>query len=101
MLTNKQKATLKQIIHSDMKNIVCFNIGKESLNENSIKMLKNAFNTHEVIKISFLKSCLDQNNKQQLILDLSSELRAEVVQSIGHTVILYKENKELENHIKL
>ncbi|MCI5543371.1 MAG: YhbY family RNA-binding protein [Candidatus Onthovivens sp.] len=101
MLTNKDKSTLKQIIHSDMKKIVNFNIGKESLNENNIKMLKNAFNTHEIIKISFLKSCLEQENKQQLILDLSSELQAEVVQSIGHTVILYKENKELENHIKL
>ena len=43
----------------------------------------------------------EQEKKQQLILDLSSELQAEVVQSIGHTVILYKENKELENHIKL
>ena len=41
MLTNKDKSTLKQIIHSDMKKIVNFNIGKESLNENNIKMLKN------------------------------------------------------------
>ena len=65
MLTNKDKSTLKQIIHSDMKKIVNFNIGKESLNENNIKMLKNAFNTHEIIKISFLKSCLEQENKQQ------------------------------------
>ncbi len=76
MLTNKDKSTLKQIIHSDMKKIVNFNIGKESLNENNIKMLKNAFNTHEIIKISFLKSCLEQENKQQLILNRNLSLRS-------------------------
>ena len=59
----------------------------------NIQKNNDAYNSHGGYKISFLKSCLEQENKQQLILDLSSELQAEVVQSIGHTVILYKENK--------
>lgn len=101
MLNNKQKTILKQYVHAHIKEVVNFNIGKDNINENTFKMLKNAFNTHEIIKITFLKSCLEQNNKQQLILDITSNLNADLVQSIGHTIILYKENKDLKNHITL
>ncbi len=101
MLTSKQKATLKTIAHQNIKTIVKFNIGKGEVDKNTITMLKNAFSKHELIKISFLKSCFENRDKHEITLDLIASLKCDLVQSIGNTIILYKENKDLENHIVL
>lgn len=98
MLTNKEISILKKIAHQE--EILKFNIGKEHIDENVINMLKNALLKHELIKISFLKSAMDEVNKEEMILDLLSILHCELVQSIGNTILIYKHSPKLKNPIR-
>ena len=99
MTTNKQKQQLKKIAHSS--DILKINIGKEVLDKDVIKNIDNSFNTRELIKISFLKSALDNCDKNTLIIDLTSHLKCEVVQTIGNTMLIYRPNDKLKDHIIL
>ena len=99
MLSSKNKQQLKRIAHSS--DVFKINIGKELLNNQVIYNIQNAFNTRELIKISFLKSALENGDKNAIILDLASSLNCDIVQIIGNTVLLYKPNSELKNRIIL
>ena len=99
-LSSKNIAELKRIAHSD-KNLLKFNIGKENIDDNVIEMLKKAIFKHEIIKIAFLKSLVENCDINTLIEELASKLDAVIVQKIGHTAIFYKENTKLPNRIKL
>ena len=96
MLSNKNKAELKSIAHSS--DLVKINIGKELLNDNVISSIENCF---LLIKINFLKSALVGKEKQEIVLDLIDALDCDVIQMIGNTMIIYRENKELKNNIIL
>ncbi len=98
MLNNKNKAYLKKLALD--RNILKFNIGKSTLTNNVLKNIENYLVKYELVKISFLKSSFSsQDDKNELILDLVSSLKAEVVEIIGNSVLLYKPNKELKDHI--
>ena len=100
MLNNKNKTYLKKIALE--KNILKFNIGKGTLSSNVLKNIDNYLIKYELIKISFLKSSFsDIDSKNELILDLVSSLKAEVVDNIGNTLLLYRPNKEAKDHITL
>ena len=99
MLSNKNKQQLKKIAHSS--EVLKINIGKELLNNQVIQSILNAFNTRELIKISFLRSAVESGNKNTIILDLTSALKCDVVQIIGNTVLIYKPNPKLKDHIVL
>ncbi len=98
MLNNKNKAFLKSYAHSH--DLIKFNIGKDLINKNVIQTLSNALEKYELIKVSFLKSALENANFNELILDISSNLNAEIIQKIGRTIILYRENKKSTYHIE-
>lgn len=99
MLNNEQKNYLKAYINK--VEVVKFNIGKEALNNNVFTMLDNALIKHEIIKISFLKSSMQNHDKNQIILDILSKLNADLVQKIGNIIVIYRENEKLENRIRL
>ena len=99
MLSTKNKAKLKKIAHSS--ELVKINIGKGLIDENVVNNINNCFNTHELVKISFLKNSLEEENRETLILDLISELKCDIIPKVGNTLILYKENKKLKDHIVL
>lgn len=99
MLNNKNRAQLKTIAHST--ELVKINIGKDLLTDSAIQSIENCFSTHELIKIGFLKSALGNTTKQELILDLIDALDCDVIQSIGNTIIIYRENKDIKDHIIL
>ena len=99
MITNKQKQQLKKIAHSS--DVLKINIGKEVLDKDVINNISNSFNTRELIKISFLKSALDNYDKNTLIIDLTSHLKCEVVQTIGNTMLIYRPNDKLKDRIIL
>lgn len=99
MLNNNQKKYLKSLSNSD--EILKFNIGKEVLTKNSLIMLDNALTKHELIKISFLKSSLQNADKKQIILDILSNLNSKLVQEIGNTIIIYRANPKLSKRINL
>lgn len=100
MLNNKQKSYLKKI--SNEEEVLKFNVGKSTLNENVYKNLENALIAHELIKISLLKSSFsDEIEKNELVINILSTLNAELVNKIGNTILIYKANNKLKNHIVL
>lgn len=95
MLTNKQKRQLKSMSNTlEAK----YQIGKADLTNSIIDMLDKALIAHELIKVDVLKSC--ESPLMEIALDLSSKLNAEIVQVIGHKVVLFRQNKE-NSRIKL
>ncbi len=95
MLTGKQKACLRRLAHP--MNPV-FQIGKDGINDNMMKEINNYLHKHELMKVNVLNNCLEDISDIAVIFQLAG---IEVVQTIGHIVVLYKKNKELENQIRL
>jgi len=101
MLNNKDKIKLRKIAHQNIKSLVKINIGKGYIDSNLINSINNAFLTHEIIKISFLKSSLVEHSKRELTLELIDKLSAYLLEEKGNTLLLYKENKDIKDHIIL
>ncbi|CAH0206662.1 RNA-binding protein HI_1333 [Peribacillus frigoritolerans] len=89
MLTGKQKRFLRSKAHH--LNPI-FQVGKGGVNDNLIKQIGEALEVRELIKVSILQNCEDDRN--DVVLTLSKGARAELVQIIGNTIVLYKESKE-------
>ena len=89
MLKGKDKRYLRA--QANTKNAI-FQIGKDALSENLIEGVDIALESHELIKISVLKSCV--TDVRELAFDLSSSTNSEIVQIIGRTIILYRQSKE-------
>lgn len=87
MLTGKQKRYLRSIAHH--LNPI-FQVGKGGVNDNMIKQINEALEARELIKVAVL------NNNFDHIDDVTESLikgtKAELVQVIGHVIILYKES---------
>lgn len=95
MLTGKQKRFLRSQAHH--LNPI-FQVGKGGINENLIKQIGEALEVRELIKVSVLQNCMEDRN--EVGETLSKGARAELVQIIGNTIVLYKESKE-NKQIKL
>ncbi len=89
MLTGKQKRYLRSLAHH-LDPI--FQVGKGGVNENMITQIKEALEARELIKVSILQNNLD--DKHEVAQALAAGAQAELVQLIGHTVVLYKESRE-------
>jgi len=99
MLDSKQKIVLRKLSHT--QSVVKFVVGKNTVDKDVLDTLEKGITKHELIKIGFLKSALNNADLEQLILDISGSLHADVVQQIGHTVLLYRKNPKIVNGIKL
>ncbi|MCM3079223.1 ribosome assembly RNA-binding protein YhbY [Brevibacillus invocatus] len=89
MLTGKQKRFLRAEAHHLSP---IFQVGKGGVNENMITQIKEALEVRELIKVSILQNNTD--DKHEVAEDLAAGAGAELVQLIGHTVVLYKESRE-------
>lgn len=89
MLTGKQKRHLRSKAHH--LNPI-FQVGKGGVNENMIKQISEALEARELIKISVLQNC--EEDKDTVAEKLVQGTKAELVQIIGNTVVLYKESRE-------
>ncbi|KAA0549336.1 ribosome assembly RNA-binding protein YhbY [Bacillus sp. BGMRC 2118] len=89
MLTGKQKRLLRSKAHH-LDPI--FQVGKGGVNENMIKQIEDVLEKRELIKVSVLQNCED--DRYDVAEQLSTGAQAELVQVIGHTIVLYKESKE-------
>lgn len=89
MLTGKQKRFLRSKAHH--LNPI-FQVGKGGVNDNLIKQIGEALEVRELIKVSILQNCEEDRN--DVGPTLSKGARAELVQIIGNTIVLYKESKE-------
>lgn len=89
MLTGKQKRFLRAKAHH--LNPI-FQVGKGGVNENMIKQISEALEVRELLKISILQNC--EEDRTDVAENLASGTKAELVQVIGNTIVLYKESKE-------
>ena len=89
MLNGKQKRYLRSMAVNEK---AIFQIGKDGLNENLYKSLKEALAARELVKVSVLKSCETEMN--EICVELCANSGAQLVQTIGRTVVLYKPSKE-------
>ncbi|WP_223067198.1 ribosome assembly RNA-binding protein YhbY [Paenibacillus caui] len=89
MLTGKQKRFLRaQAHHLDP----IFQVGKGGTNEGIIKHIEEALERRELIKVSVLNNCLE--DPKDIAAELAEGAGAELVQTIGRTIVLYKESRE-------
>lgn len=89
MLNGKQKRFLRSLAVNE-KALV--QIGKEGLNRDVYMAVKEAIKNRELLKVSVLKSCELEMN--ELVIDLCANTGCELVQIIGHSIVLYKQSKE-------
>lgn len=95
MLTGKQKRFLRGEAHH--LNPI-FQVGKGGVNENMIEQIADVLEARELIKVSVLQNC--EEDRDSVAENLSKGAKAELVQVIGNTIVLYKESKE-NKEIKL
>lgn len=88
-LTSKRRAYLKKKAH-DLDALV--RIGKEGVTDNLIQSILDAIESRELIKVKILQNC--EEEKMEIMEQLSQCKEFEVVGIIGRTIILFKENKD-------
>jgi RNA-binding protein len=98
-LTSQQRAALKAKAHH-LKPVV--QVGAQGLSENVLAEIKNALNTHELIKLQ-LPGQTDASEKKDALEEIEETLpeHSFVVGRIGRTVILYLEKNPEEAQITL
>ncbi len=69
-----------------------FQIGKLSVTPENIEAISEVFNTHELVKISVLKNCID--DPREIATVVAERTHSQVVQVIGKKFVLYKPFKE-------
>lgn len=89
MLTGKQKRHLRSLAHH-LDPI--FQVGKGGVNENMITQINEAIEKRELLKVGLLKNSLVETDEAAE--EIVAGTKAELVQIIGHTIVLYKESKE-------
>ncbi|MCY7999919.1 ribosome assembly RNA-binding protein YhbY [Bacillus haynesii] len=89
MLTGKQKRYLRREAHHLSP---IFQVGKGGVNDNMIKQISEVLEARELIKVSVLQNC--EQPKEEVAEALAGGARAELVQTIGNIIVLYKESKE-------
>lgn len=89
MLSGKQKRYLRSLAQTMN---ATFQVGKDGVSKNMIIGITQGLEANELVKIKVLDNCLD--DLQQVALDLSAGTKADIVQIIGHTIILYRASKE-------
>ena len=90
-LTGKEKAALRGEAHH-LTAVV--HVGKEGVSPTLLQSLDDALRTRELVKIQLGRPV--EESARDLAGRLADEARAEVVQVIGKTVTLFRENPELE-----
>jgi RNA-binding protein len=94
MLTGKQKRFLRSEAHH-LDPI--FQVGKGGVSGTMLRQIEEALEARELLKVSILQN--NEDDKHDVANQLAKGTSAELVQLIGHTVILYKpsvNNKRIE-----
>ena len=65
-------------------------IGKNGLSESSLKEIAKVLRARKLIKIRLHKAFLEKGDRKEAAKSLSNSLNAELIDVIGHVVVLYK-----------
>jgi RNA-binding protein len=90
-ISSKQRATLRAEAHHLAAKV---HVGQHGLTDALRQTTDDALRTHELVKIQFTKSAVV--TAKEAANDLAKAMRADVVQVIGHTATLYRENPDLK-----
>ena len=90
MINKKDKFRLRALANP-LKPVVI--IGKDGLTENMIASINDVIRTHELIKISILKTYEGLATKELAEL-ICSTIDAELIFVVGRTFVIYKKNKD-------
>ena len=89
-MNSKQRSKLRSLAHH-IKPVVT--IGKAGLTSGVISPIDNALDSHELIKVKFSQN---KKSKEDLVNRSESDLSAFIVGDIGHTLIIYRAQEDLE-----
>lgn len=89
MLKTNQKKYLRSLAHHLDPAV---QVGKGGVNDNMIKQIIELLEIRELLKVSVLSNCAENSVDVAQLLVKGTD--AELVQIIGHTIVLYKESKE-------
>lgn len=95
-MTTKQRAYLKSLA---MTMDPIFQIGKNSMTPELTRVVDEALEARELIKVSVLQNCAD--DPRELAAMLAERTRSQVVQVIGKKIVLYREGKKEKKKIQL
>ncbi|MHB1225316.1 MAG: ribosome assembly RNA-binding protein YhbY [Gemmatimonadaceae bacterium] len=90
-LTGREKAALRAEAHH-LTAIV--HVGKEGLSRTVVQSLDDALRTHELVKVQLGKTL--ELAPRDAAHELATSSGSDVIQVIGRTVTLYRENPELK-----
>ena len=90
-LSSKERAALLAEAHN-LSAIV--HVGHQGLTDSLRQTLDDALRTHELVKVALTKST--DISAKEAAHQLAEQLGADVVQTIGRTCTLYRENPDLE-----
>ncbi len=76
----KKAASLKPVIQ----------IGKEGITDGVIEELKRQLKEKKLVKIKFLRSALEEKDREQLAEELQDKTGAELIEIRGNTAVFYK-----------
>ena len=97
MLKGKQKRQLRALAHHLSP---IFQVRKSGVNSDMIQGIRDALEKRELLKVSILQNC--EEDKDEVAKILSERTSSELVQVIGHTIVLYKQSsKEKYRKIEL
>jgi RNA-binding protein len=97
-LSSKQVRALRAETHRlKLKPVVM--IGQNGLSENVQTELEQALEHHELIKIRI--PALENVEKKELINKISTELNANIIQTIGHVLVLFRKKPKSAKFTKL
>ncbi|WP_311956438.1 ribosome assembly RNA-binding protein YhbY [Halomonas garicola] len=88
-LSQAQKKALRSIGHH-LKPVVT--VSENGISENLIAELDRALRDHELVKVKL--ALPDREDRALMIEELTADGRAELVQSIGKTALLYRKNPQ-------
>jgi len=91
MLNSKQRAYLRGLANTVP---ALYQIGKGGINENIVKLINEALESKELIKVHVLDNSL--SDIRELCSELAKLTKAEPVQVIGGRFVLYKQSVEFK-----
>ena len=95
-MTSKRRAELRGMAN---RLDPLFQVGKSGVTPAVIAQTEEVFNTHELIKLKVLLESAPETPRE-IAEKLAAGTGSQVVQVIGGSIILYKENPDIENGVK-
>jgi len=89
MLNNRQKSHLRALANKLRANVI---IGKDGLSEQVLESVDLALEAQELLKISMLKTT--NLAVKEAAIEIAINTKAEIVHTVGRTIVLYRKSKE-------